>query len=79
MNGEKGTVRCFMVHINEHMVISLPLYQNLTFLYSDKFITHCQHCDNNCYPNGSLFYNISSYGNKRIYSHLRQSFLCNKV
>ena len=79
MNGKKGIVRIFMIHINKHMVISLPLYQNLTFLYSGKFITHRQYCDNNCYSNGSLFYNIGSHGNKIIYSHLRQSFLRNKV
>ena len=77
MNGKYVSSRVFMLQINESTTFTLPLEQNLTFLYSGNFITHRQECDNKSYHDGSLFFNITSYGNKRIFSHLRKSFLRN--
>ena len=74
MNGNYVSSRIFMLQMNEFTTYTINLEQNLTCMYSGTFISHRQECDNKCYHDGSLFFNISSYGNKIIFSHLRKSF-----
>ena len=78
MNGNYVSSRIFMLQMNECTTYKINHEQNLTFIYSGTFITHRQECDNECYHDGSLFFNIFSYGNKRIFSLLRKSFQRNK-
>ena len=70
--------RLFLLRINSEKTIAVPLHHNLSFLFSGNCITHRQHCDKECGLDGSIFYNMVSYGNKRLYSHNRQSFLRNE-
>ena len=78
MNKGNAHERMFLVRINNETMLSIPLSYNLSFLFSGNFITHRQHQSMKCYEDRSLFYNISSYGNKRLYSHLKKSFQRNQ-
>ena len=77
MNNGNKYQRVFLININDENTFAFPMTHNLSFVFSGKFITHRQHCDAKCYNDSSLFYNIVCYGNKRLYSHLKNSFLRN--
>ena len=79
MNKGSTHLRLFMVSVNSNTTLCIPLSNNLSFLFSGNFITHRQHQDMTCYNDKSLFYNIISYGNKRLYSHLKKSFMRNQA
>ena len=79
MNHGNKNRRMFLININEQNIFAVPMTHNLSLLYSGNFITHRQHCDRECEKDGSLFYNIVSYGNQRLYSHLKKSFLRNNT
>ena len=76
-NSNKDHQRMFLLSINDGMLLSIPLCHNLSFIFCGKYLTHRQHQSHSVYEDNSLFYNISSYGNKRLYSHLKKSFLRN--
>ena len=78
MNLGNNHQRMFLLRINDKITYAFPLTHNLSFVYSGNFVTHRQHCDSSAYTDGSLFYNIVCYGNKRLYSHVKQSFLRNQ-
>ena len=47
-----------------------------TILFSGKYLTHRQHCKLSKGYNGELnFINIAGYGNNRLFSHARSSFI----
>ena len=78
MNNDHKHQHMFLLKINEQKTIALPFIHNVSFFYSPTFLTHRQHCDEQCNSDGSIFYNIVCYGNKRLYSHLKQLFVRNK-
>ena len=77
MNNGNNYQRVFLININDENTFAFPMTHNLSFVFSGKFITHRQHCDAKCYNDSSIFYNIVCYGNKRLYSHLKNTFLRN--
>ena len=62
----------FLFQINEDKKLSLPLIDDITFLYNASFLTHRQSYFHN--QNDNHFYNISSYANDKLFNHLRKSF-----
>ena len=70
----KDYQRMFLVQINKKELIALPLYMNLSFIFTGTFLSHRQQCTSESSTDGSRFYNIVSYGNKRLFFHIRKSF-----
>ena len=66
--------RMFFIQLNENETIAIPLVLNLTFVFTGMFITHRQHCHDYSNHDGSVFINLISYGNKRIFDHIKKSF-----
>ena len=73
MNKGNNFERVFLIKLNEDNIFGIPLTHSLSTVFSGNFITHRQHIDSRCYNDGSLFYNIVSYGNQRLYNHIRKS------
>ena len=69
----------FMFQFGQKYNVSLPLTGGTTLLFSGKFLTHRQTCNVHETTNDELFINFASYGCKRLYSHIRQSFIRNTV
>lgn len=68
----------FLFKVNNNLTLSLALSSNLSFIFSGSALTHRQFCvdihkDDKDSSKVKPFYNISSYGNERIYRHLRES------
>ena len=68
----------FLFKINDDKYISFKMVDNLSFLFSGCMLTHKQFCVDQ-YKTLDLnnilepFYNISSYGNERLYRHMKES------
>ena len=63
----------FIFKLNSKMNIGLSMSSNMSFISSGKLLTHRQHCikhDNKDIP----FYNMDSYGNKILFTHIMKSF-----
>ena len=69
----------FMYQFGQKCNVSLPLNAGTTLLFSGKLLTHRQTCNVHDATNDELFINFASYGCKRLYSHIRQSFIRNEV
>ena len=65
----------FIFKIQNKLNISLPLIEGTTILFSGKLLTHRQTCNVFECTDDELFFNFASYGNKKLYSHIRQSFI----
>ena len=48
----------------------------MAILFSGKMLTHRQSCNTFETRYDQLFLNFASYGNKKLYNHIRQSFIC---
>ena len=64
----------FLFKIGKKEQIMLPLVNNMSFVYNGKFIMHRQAYtpSNNSYSR--KFFNLSSYGNEKLFNHLRRTF-----
>ena len=56
------------------MNIFINLKYGVSFIFSGKYLTHREQSPKPCATKDDLFYNISSYGNKRLFSHIKTSF-----
>ena len=52
----------------------LPLSNNTSLLYNAQFLTHRQSYNPTECKTRDVFYNISCYGNDKLFNHLRKSF-----
>lgn len=43
-------------------------------MFTGKYLTHRQQCFSPPDANKDLFFNIASYGNKRLFNHIKQYF-----
>ena len=64
----------FLFKLGDSDQLVLPLLTNTSFLYNGNFVTHRQAYDPKGNPGDRSFYNISSYGNQKIFNHLRCTF-----
>ena len=69
----------FMYQSGHKCIVSLPLIAGTTVLFSGKLLTHRQTCNVHEATDDELFIIFASYGHKRLYSHIRQSFIRNVV
>ena len=67
----------FIFQLNNGISITFPLQGGLSFVFSGLFLTHLQHYPNHQGNNDESFYNMASYGNKKLLCHLRCSFIRN--
>ena len=61
------------------MSISFKLKYGISFMFSGKFLTHRQQCTHPLNDKDDVFFNIATYGNKRLYSHINNHLKGNKV
>jgi hypothetical protein len=62
----------FIFQINPRQHISIKLSPGISFMFSGMYITHRQNMsDNKSSTDPQTFYNVASYGNKRLFSHIR--------
>ena len=64
----------FIFQIGTKEQIMLPLVNNISFVYNGNFIMHRQAFTPLENSNSPKFFNISSYGNAKIFNHLRRTF-----
>ena len=64
-----------MFQLNHKYIVSLPLFEGTTLLFSRKLITHRQSCNVFESTDEELFLNVASYGNEKLYNHIRDSFI----
>jgi len=65
----------FMFQLNHKNIMSLPLIEGTTLLFLGKLLTHRQSCNAFESTDDELFFNFASYGNKKLYNHIRKSFI----
>ena len=64
----------FVFQLQKFVNVSLKLKHGISFICSGKFLTHRQHCTLPCKGDSDVFFDIASYGNNRLYSHIKCSF-----
>ena len=64
----------FRFKLNKSTEVMLPMKCNVSFLYNANFLTHRQEYTIDRDKDGYRFYNISTYANQKLFSHLRHSF-----
>ena len=66
----------FLFRVNDSNTIGIVLNPNTSIMFSGKLLTHRQGViEKQMANNGSdTFINISSYGNKQLFCHIRKSF-----
>lgn len=73
----KQTKNCgiyeFNLSLNPKTNISINMNSAVSFMFSGLFLSHKQYKWYN--GNNDLFYNFSSYGNQRLFNHLKQTLM----
>ena len=64
----------FLFHLTGRKYMNIPLYPGISLLFSGAFLTHRQHRIENKPLKNQPFFNIASYGNKRLFNHIKKSF-----
>ena len=64
----------FLFQLNDTQRLLLPLSNPVSFMYNAQFISHRQAYYPDSEVNTESFVNVSSYGNKKLFEHLRKSF-----
>ena len=64
----------FIFKLNDKQQLALPIVDELSFLYSGRFLSHRQDYKYGMNHNDEPFINISSYTNEKLFNHLRTSF-----
>ena len=65
----------FLFSIKDKINISITLTEGISFIFSGKLLTHRQSCNFPVDMKGETFINFSSYGTKRLFSHIKKSFM----
>ena len=63
----------FIAKLMPNHNIGIKLEGGMTFLFSGKYLTHRQSCNINITSSKACFFNIVSYGNERLYNHLKST------
>ena len=64
----------FLFSLTDKKKLNLPLLPGVSFVFSAAFLTHRQHQNDMNKANEESFFNIASYGNKRMFNHIKTSF-----
>lgn len=63
----------FIFKLSNMDMVNIELYPTMSFIFSGLFLTHRQNKKNDNISSNDVFFNIASYGNKRLFNHLRKS------
>ena len=63
----------FIFDLKKGQTIGLSLQPGLSFMYSGKYMTHRQSINQNHANANEVFINLASYGNERLYNHLKST------
>ena len=77
MQQQSKNIYEFLFKLNDKECISLPLTPDITFMFSGKFLSHCQNGNTSIEKDNNEFVNLSSYGNHTLFTHIRESFARN--
>ena len=72
-----GNIYKFLFKLNDNVCISFPLTPNVSFMFSGTFLCHRQAGNTSKYKEVHQFVNLSSYGNQKLFNHIRKSFTRN--
>lgn len=77
-SSEKRRDSYFLFKINEETCFSIKMQDQISFFFNGTTLTHKQFCldgykNDQHYKNIEPFFNISSYGNEKLFRHLRLS------
>lgn len=65
---------CFLFHLNTENICELSLNEDISLLFSGQCLSHKQIYDVLPVKDDDLFINLSSYGNHKLFTHIRKSF-----
>jgi hypothetical protein len=68
----------FLFELTKKKRLNIPLFPGVSFIFSGLFLTHRQHIVQGTIGNQDKFFNVASYGNKRLFNHIKKSFNNNK-
>ena len=64
----------FLFSLTDKKRLNIPLYHGTSFIFSATFLTHRQHINDFNSNDKEVLFNVASYGNKRLYHHIKKSF-----
>ena len=68
----------FLFKFQDRQILGINMLPGVSFIFSGKFMTHKRYCNVDVHPRDNCFVNFGSYGNERLYRHIRKSFTRNK-
>ena len=63
----------FIFELRKGETIGIKLDPGVTFVFSGRYLMHRQMLNKNFKGQSNIFFNFASYGNKRLYNHLKSS------
>ena len=64
----------FIFKLSNDISYSIPLKVGVSILFSEQYITHHQSCSTEDKAGDDTFFNFASYGNARLFRHIRSTF-----
>lgn len=64
----------FIFHLTKKHSINIPLKPGVSFIFSGFCLSHRQNKSRTSNKSDETFFNIASYGNKRLFYHLRKTY-----
>ena len=63
----------FIFKLSNTELINLNLIPGVSFIFSGMYLTHRQNKNRDETSTNDVFFNVASYGNKRLFNHIRKS------
>ena len=64
----------FLFSLTSKKKLNIPLYPGISFVFSAAFLSHRQHRNQLTNSMDESFFNVASYGNKRLFNHIKKSY-----
>ena len=64
----------FLFSLSDKKKLNIPLFHGISFVFSAAFLSHRQHRNQFNNSKDESFFNVASYGNKRLFNHIKKSF-----
>ena len=61
-----------MFQLQDKLIVGIQLVPAFSFIFSGKYLTHKQSINDGTVNNGE-FVDIASYGNQRLYNHIKST------
>ena len=63
----------FLFELKKGETVGIKMSCGISFMFSGKYITHCQAHNESISKKNSVFVNIASYGNAKLYNHIKKT------